>query len=354
MNFLERYSEDELKTIIKLYYTERDYHVDDLHEADRRGEKGADLIVYKRGEAEKTAIAIKVKPKKSDIYQLQELSKRSERYKKYIYLKKPSTDFYFEMGQYKDKVDFWDSRKLTYEISNSNPRLTVWLIASNHPLYNCIGQINYSLATLRLNCKENKELPGKSIPDATFYRDIWRLKDDFSSLNKSLHLLQHIFEYDPPESENFPNNPLNLSNLFENLLTSMLTPTLENSNQNLLNIISKYGNIISAVVEQTSDRSNWLFYPNFDWSLMPGNIKSDLISEVDNNFFEPIDMTSIEKLTYEIKQYKGLFFEIGDFARILHISAYNIEYFIDSVFSYSINTSFGEKPASEFKSQNVS
>lgn len=348
MNFLEKYSEDELKTIIKLYYTERDYFVDDLHEADRRGEKGADLIVYRRGEAEKIAIAIKVKPKKSDIYQLQELAKRSERYKKYIYIQTPSTDFYFKMEQYKDKVDFWDSRKLTYEISNSNPRLTVWLIASNHPLYNCIGQINYSLATLWLNCNEKKELPGKSIPDATFYRDIWRLKDDFSSLNKSLQLMQTIFEYDPPEAENFPNNPLNLSILFEKLLTSLLTPTLEDSNRRLLNIISKHGNLISAVVEQTGDRSNWLYYSNFDWSLMPGNIRSDLISEVEDNFFEPMNMmTSIEKLTYEIRQYQGVFFEIGDFARILYTAAYFIECFIDDVFTYSINTSFKEKPASE-------
>jgi hypothetical protein len=49
----EKYSEDELRTIVKLYYTNNGFCVDDLHEADKRGEKGADLIVYRSGEAEK-------------------------------------------------------------------------------------------------------------------------------------------------------------------------------------------------------------------------------------------------------------------------------------------------------------
>jgi hypothetical protein len=55
----EKYSEDELRTIVKLYYTNTGFCVDDLHETDKRGEKGADLIVYRSGEAEKTAIALK-------------------------------------------------------------------------------------------------------------------------------------------------------------------------------------------------------------------------------------------------------------------------------------------------------
>jgi hypothetical protein len=346
----EKYSEDELRTIVKLYYTNNGFCVDDLHEADKRGEKGADLMIYKSGEAEKTAIALKVKPTKSDIYQLQELAKRTERHKKYIYTQTPSTDFYFELEQYRNRVDFWDTRKLTYEIAVSNPSLAVWLTCSSHPLFACIGQLNVSLALSYYKWKKKKKFQGKSSVDARFYREVWRLKDDFSSLNKSLRSLQHIFESKLSEAEGLPSDPLNLLCLFERALDSMMTPSLEKSNLRISELINDYGKFISNVIEETSDRSNWMSYPSFDWSLMPGKMRSDLISEVDeerNNLSLKMSfkMTLIEKLDEEIKskQYQGLFFEIGNVARILANSADDMEYFIDCLFTFSLQNTFGEK-----------
>lgn len=346
----EKYSEDELRTIVKLYYTNNGFCVDDLHEADKRGEKGADLIVYRSGEAEKTAIALKVKPIKSDIYQLQELAKRSERQKKYIYILTPSTDFYFEMEQYRNKVDFWDTRKLTYEITVSSPSLAVWLTCSSHPLFACIGQINVSLALSYYKWRKKQKFQGNNSVDAKFYREIWRLKDDFSSLNKSLSSLQYIFESKLSEAEGLPSDPLNLLYLFERALDSMMTPSLEESNLRISELINNYGKFISNVIEETSDRSNWRSYPTFDWSLVPGKIKSDLVSEVDKertnlNLKMSFKMTLIEKLDEEIrgKRYQGLFFEIGNVARILRIFADNIEYFIDCLFTFSLQNTFGEK-----------
>lgn len=340
-----KYSEDELRTIVKLYYKEAGFHVDDLHEADRRGEKGADLIVYKQGEAEKIAIALKLKPVKADIHQLQELAKRSERLKKYIYIQTPATDFYFEMDQYRYKVDFWDSQKLTYEISASNPSLSVWLAISSHPLFACIGQINHSLALLLYKWREEEEFHGKIAPDSNFYREIWRLKDDFSSLNKSLRLLQGIFENKPPISESLSTNPLSLLDLFEHTLDTIITPSLEESNRSLSALISEYGKFISRVVEGTSDRSNWKSYPRFDWSLMPSKIRSDLVSEAEEDVYRPsYQITYIQKLSDDVKnrRYQGLFFEISNVARILSSSVYFIECFIDDLFTYALRNTFNE------------
>lgn len=343
----EKYSENELRTIVKLYYANNDFCVDDLHESDKRGEKGADLIVYKSSEAEKTAIALKVKPTKSDINQLRELSKRSERNKKYIYTQTPSADFYFEMKHFKN-VDFWDNRKLTYEIVSSNPSLAVWLTCSSHPLFACIGQINISLASSYYKWTNEKKFKGKSKVDAKFYREVWRLKDDFSSLNKSLGLLQHIFESKLPEAEVMPSDPLNLLYLFERALDSMMTPTLEESNRSVSKLIDNYGEFISNVIEKTSDRSNWKHYRSFDWQLMPGKISFDFASKIDeeiSNLNLKMSSNRIENLSEEIidKQYEGLFFKIGDAARVLRISAYFIECFIDYLFTYSLENAFGEK-----------
>ena len=109
--------------------------------------------------------------------------------------------------------------------------LSVWLTISSHPLFACIGQINFSLALLGHKWKERKEFHGMSAPDSNFYREVWRLKDDFSSLSKSLRLLQGIFESETPEAESLPTEPLNLLYLFEHALDAILTPSLEESNR---------------------------------------------------------------------------------------------------------------------------
>ena len=93
----------------------------------------------------------------------------------------------------------------------------------------------------------------------------------------------------------------------------MMTHSLEESNFRISELVNEYGKFISHVIEETSDRSNWISYPNFDWSLMPGKIRSDLVSEVKGdeenlNFKINFEMKLIERLSDEInsKQYQGL------------------------------------------------
>ncbi|RLI76115.1 hypothetical protein DRO97_01610 [Archaeoglobales archaeon] len=45
----------------------------------------------------------------------------------------------------------------------------------------------------------------------------------------------------------------------------------------LLELIKNYGELIEKVVELTHDRSNWLHYPYFDYTLIPGMIREDVI-----------------------------------------------------------------------------
>ncbi|MHA1748909.1 MAG: hypothetical protein ACTSYF_09760, partial [Promethearchaeota archaeon] len=152
----DKYSEDEIRNIIKIHYKWRGYKIIDLHESDRRGERGADLVVWKPSEAEKIAIAIKIKPKKQDIYQLEELSKREEKEKKYIFIKDPATDFYSKMKSFDNVVDFWDNEKLLYEISSSTPDLALKITTQNHPLYYFIWKIIVKLLDLHREYLYNK------------------------------------------------------------------------------------------------------------------------------------------------------------------------------------------------------
>jgi len=349
----EKYSEDELRKIIKVYYKERGFNVDDLHEADRRGEKGADLIVYKPSESEKIAIALKVKPKKSDIYQLQELGNRTERQKKYIYIETPATDFYFAMDKHKN-VDFWDSKKLEYEISSGHPSVALWIIVSNSPLFACIAQIEHSLRLVRLKWDNKEKFEGKDLSDPNFYREIWRLKDDFSSLHKSLRLLQGIFEYDLERIESLPIERQNYT--LEHILNYMgcSTYSVENIVQiadlysHFSKFIKEYGKMVSSVVEGTHDRSNWFYYINgLDTSLMPGRVLSELSSEVEEqmNLKSP-KVSIVEKLIEERldrRECQGRSYEISRIWQRLSASAGMIEVFIDDLFSCALEKTFREE-----------
>ena len=274
----EKYSEDELRTILKFYYKSTGYEISDIHEADRRGEKGADLVISKPGEAEKIAIALKIKPKKSDINQLKELSERSERQKKYIYIKHPSTDFYFEMDRFKNKVDFWNTEKLTYEFATNAPNLAVWLVVSSHPFYLYLSKINLNLLLIKWRDKE--QFGGSNVPDQNFFRKLWRLKDCFSGLNVAFRVLQHIFEMKPIKYSNTPEENLSLLKFLSYVLNVLLgISKLDEMNMFLLELIKNYGKLIERVVEQTHDRSHWLNYLNFDYTLIPNEVRVDLIEK---------------------------------------------------------------------------
>ena len=78
---------------------------------------------------------------------------------------------------------------------------------------------------------------------------------------------------------------------------------------------------------------------------MPSKIRSDLVSEAEKEVYKPdYKMTSVQKFSEEVtsKRYQGLFFEIGNVARILSSSVYFIECFIDDLFTYGLRNTFKE------------
>ncbi len=327
--------------------------MDDLHEADRSGENGADLIVYKPSESEKIAIALKVKPKKSDIYQLQELGNRNEKQKKYIYMETPATDFYFAMDKHKN-VDFWDSKKLEYEISSSHRSLALWIIVSNSPLFACIAQIEHSLRLVRQKWENKEKFGGKDLSDSNFYREIWRLKDDFSSLHKSLQLLQYIFEDDLERIEGLPIEEQNyrLEMILKYMGCSAYSAEsivqIADLSSHFSKFIKEYGEMVSSVVERTHDRSNWFYYENcLDTSLMPGSVLSDLSSEVEEQMHLKLPkISTVEKLIEEKldrKEYQRPSYEISKIWQALGASASMIEVFIDDLFSCALEKTFREE-----------
>jgi len=70
----KEYSEIEILEILTMLFRERGFKVYNVHKTDRSGENGADLECSKTGETGKILIAVKKKPGKSDIGQLETLA----------------------------------------------------------------------------------------------------------------------------------------------------------------------------------------------------------------------------------------------------------------------------------------
>jgi hypothetical protein len=87
------YSESEVLEILTELFRAKGYDVYNVHKTDRSGENGVDMECTKTAESQKITIAVKKKPNKSDIGQLQEFAKRPSTSKIYLYIEEPTTDF---------------------------------------------------------------------------------------------------------------------------------------------------------------------------------------------------------------------------------------------------------------------
>ena len=113
-----RYSQEEIHEIVRIYYESLGCTVYNIHAADRRGEKGADLVVTYPLGGNTLAIAVEKKPEHGNIIQLHELAERTENKKVYLYIEEPSASFREKEPKFVEKIDFWNEDRITTEISS--------------------------------------------------------------------------------------------------------------------------------------------------------------------------------------------------------------------------------------------
>lgn len=178
----ERYTEEEIHTIICLLYQGLDYHVRNLHKADRANENGADIVVEK--DNEKIAIAVKIKPAKTDRDQVIDLSKRTEEKKIYIYIKTPTDKFNDFIQEFSGKIDFWDAKKLNDFFRVNRSYFMANLIFDTSEIHQELEQLKFLLFFLREKCSKLKKEPVKRL-DKNSFLVLWRLKDVAVTLHKT-------------------------------------------------------------------------------------------------------------------------------------------------------------------------
>jgi hypothetical protein len=271
------YSESEILEILTDLFREKGYEVYNIHKTDRRGENGIDMECTKTAENQKVTIAVKKKPNKNDIGQLQEFVKRPSATKIYIYIEEPTTDFKKAMEELKNRVSFWNAEVLTREVFCTDSRFYMFLILENsfmRPVYRIV------LSFFKVYFKVEKQISIDKPSEATseMLNLLWAAKDRSASLHKSLRTLQLMFERmdigdigEETKDAMISSFLLSLENLkFENLdqLESLFSEFLE-----------KYPANFEQFCKQTKGRSNWTMWATTVPTLSPNVITKYLEKE---------------------------------------------------------------------------
>lgn len=318
------YSEEEIQDAIHYLFKFRGYRVTNLHKADRRGEKGVDLECVKSGETEKIIIAVKKKPSKSDIQQLNEFVRRDSKNKIYVYLSEPSADFRFEMDKMRDLVSFWDSEKLTFELFNTDLKFYSFCILENYVEKHAF-EISEKIMEFYINYEEMEYSKPKPL-DNQMIRILWQMKDRSASIHRIFAFGQFLFEDTSPFFLDKNNKRKLVYAYLKNLVN--LSPQLESLKNLIFEFMEKYPEHFAKYCDNTKGRSNLMAFSKHIPSLLPGYLS---LTFDDDEF---ISLSEQKGVQYGLDDVGYI---LGDIARIFGMIFYWYEDTVDRLLNIALS-----------------
>jgi len=269
------YSESEILEVLTAIFRDKGYEVYNIHKTDRRGEQGVDIECTKPAENEKVLLAVKKKPEKSDIGQLEDFAERASASRIYVYIEEPSTAFKNVMEKLKNRTSFWNAETLTYELFRTNLSFYLFMILENSfekPIYEIIH--SFFDVFFRVE-KKRVERPSKATPK--MLNLLWAAKDRSSSLHKSLRTLQLLFE-EMSLHEISEKTEKSMTIAFLKSIKNLKHENLEQLQSLFSEFLDKYPANFEQFCKQTKGRSNWRCWASIKPQLSPGFITATLES----------------------------------------------------------------------------
>lgn len=173
--------ETKIQDCIEEVYSNKGYDVKNFHQSDRRNEDGIDLLC--KMDNEKIGFAVKIKPGKKDIDQLERFLSNKGIKKIYVYVDHPAKPFEKEIEKHKSEIEFWDWDKLHDELvlAPSTQYLIRYIL--QNPLVKNLSDVHYSLYKCRKAKYQNHKISSDELSD------LWNIKDDAVKLRA---ILDHI------------------------------------------------------------------------------------------------------------------------------------------------------------------
>lgn len=274
MNFQEIWAgrnEELVQKCLEEAFIKKGYRVLNNHLADRSHENGVDLVCENCDD--KIHIQVKMKPKSSDIEQLEILSKSESNKKIYVFVEDPVVAFSSSIKNHKN-VEFWNKEKLHEFLIENNCNTYLRIFFLSLPLIRGIVDSLYDIL------KYSKVKPRQLENDQLAWW--WVFKDRTVKLHNSFQLLKDIYQTELLEKdiENVEDIKSYIKKM--SLIFSYID---DNSGRDLKNIIKtmgeKFPQVLSHYLKITigAGRSNFIG--------MPGSLDYANVRELIENWVLP-------------------------------------------------------------------
>lgn len=320
------YSEDEIQEVLTAIFEQKGYEVYNIHKVDRREEDGVDIECTRLGETEKILISVKKHPRKKDVNQLHKFADKPSKTKIYVFVGEPSSAFKGAMEKVKHKVSFWNSKKLTYEIFNTDIRFYLFLIVENY-FEKDIYTITLSFTKFYYDFAKNGPKYRKTLKlDNEMLNLLWNIKDRSASLHKSLRNLQTLFE-EMNQLEIEERSKMCITRAYLKALSHLHKDSLKPLRELYLEFLKKYPANFEQFCRESRGSSYWKYVLEIRPRLLPGFIlesfkeEKEMLREMKNET-QKVAIPNKERFS-EI---------LGDVARILANEAYWLEDTVDNLF----------------------
>lgn len=255
------FSEAEIQKILKLHFEILNYQIIWRHKDDPAHEGGIDLECIRRKDKKKVVIAVKKKPKKSDLGQVIELSQAEADQRVYVLINGSTQSFRNQIENFLQRVEFWDEQELENQLNESH--LTLKLKVDNSYANRAIYTITRAVIGA-ITTKTNEPFP---TPTTKLMNLLWNMKDRAVTVYKCASIVQELFEH-----------PKNLGIMSYSEIQHLVLWFLDNLYLKGLDSILQgfdekdINTILLCTYKDTKVRSNWLQLCSYRPGLIPGAV----------------------------------------------------------------------------------
>ena len=317
------FSEVEIQGILKIYFESAGFEVIWRHVEDPANEKGIDLECIHKIDHKKVLIAVKKKPKVSDLGQVLQLSQHDADQRIYVYINGSAQSVRDQFITFESKVEFWDEKKIETVFENSN--LIRWLTVDNSKALHAINSINKNLMDT-IKKTSSKPFPK---PNKETLKNLWDIKDRAVTLNKCVTFAQLMFE-DPAKFGKLSNNQIRYLEIW--CLDYLFTYSLLSLEKFFSSLSPDMKGRLFYTYERTKARSNWFNLELIDVEFIPGNIESIAIKKKKNKMNDEPQEKQNQQSTITARDDIFSIDEVADEFRRIGIWADGLEGTIDYLF----------------------
>ena len=268
----DRSTEDDIINCLQEVYLKRGYVTKNFHATDRIHELGTDLECAKG--KDKIAFAVKKKPRKHDIKQLNSFATTTKNKKAiYVFIEPPTRPFE-QVAQTLDSVTFWNALELHKELIENESNLYLRLYFSAHLIVETLAKVHEIIYEKRNTSYQKRKLTTPELDS------LWITKDNIVKMRSMLlNVYSRWTKKLMTKTSRKPQEYQKLINqVFEELdVVNLLSG--EKLVSSFQEIAYRHPNLFGLYWDNVRQRTNWIFFAVGVEKLSPEAVSSFIRSK---------------------------------------------------------------------------